>query len=107
MRAPRRSKPKLSVSPGARSPSRTRLQQEGNVGLRCNVVCSVALSVECWIATEFVCVAMAECLLCGIIPSIIFVVLCGHVDGDVLQCLQLVLPGGRSAHGRARALAAS
>ena len=32
MRAPRPSKPKLSVSPGARSPSRTCLQQEGNAG---------------------------------------------------------------------------
>ena len=32
MRAPRASKPKLSVSPGAGSPSRTRLQHEGNVG---------------------------------------------------------------------------
>jgi hypothetical protein len=32
MRAPRPSKPKLSVSPGARSPSWTRRQQEGSVG---------------------------------------------------------------------------
>ncbi|TMB97597.1 MAG: hypothetical protein E6J38_01705 [Chloroflexi bacterium] len=44
--------------------------------LQCNVVCTVAISVECWVATEWVCIAMAECLPCGIICSIIFVVLC-------------------------------
>ena len=44
--------------------------------LQCNVVCTVAIAVECWVATEWVCIAMAECLPCGIICSIIFVVLC-------------------------------
>jgi len=44
--------------------------------LQCNVVCSVAISVQCWVATEWACIAIAECLPCGIICSIIFVVLC-------------------------------
>ncbi len=44
--------------------------------LECNVICSVAVTVDCWVATEWACIAIAECLPCGIICSIIFVVLC-------------------------------
>ena len=44
--------------------------------LECTVVCSVAVSLQCWVATEWACIAIAECLPCGIICSIIFVVLC-------------------------------
>jgi hypothetical protein len=49
---------------------------------QCTVVCSVWVAVQCWAATEFVCIAMApECPPCGVICSIIFVVLCAVMSG--------------------------